>query len=240
MSNHIATMLRFELKYKLSKEQCDYVKQALVGHMSVDSYGKTTIVSLYYDTPDYFLIRTSIEKPRFKEKIRTRSYGLVTEGDRMFLEVKRKVEGIVYKRRVKTTEHEAEAFFKFKSNLTEEGQIAREICYTRDYYKNLQPALMILYDRYAYLQDNSDLRVTIDENPRYRFEDLNLHTSTEGISILLPGEAILEIKVQSAMPVWLSNILVEGKIYQTSFSKVGEAFKKYYATLTSEERKSTL
>lgn len=240
MLNHIATMLRYEFKYMLSKEQCDYIKQSLVGHMSIDSYGKTTIVSLYYDTPDLYLIRTSVEKPKFKEKIRTRAYGLVTNGDKIFLEVKRKVNGIVYKRRVKTSEQEAADFFAFKSNLSEGSQIAREICYTRDFYKNLQPAIMILYDRYAYLQDNSDLRVTIDENPRYRTEDLNLHTSTEGTSLLPPGGAILEIKVQGAMPLWLTKILAEGKIYKTSFSKVGEAYKKCYATITSIERKSAL
>ena len=240
MKSHIATMLRKEYKYRLSKEQCDYIKEALVGHMSVDMYGKTTIISIYYDTPEHLLIRRSIEKPRFKEKVRIRAYGLVGDDDKVFVEVKRKVRGVVYKRRVKSTEREAEKFFRFESDLAEGGQIAHEISYTRDYYKNLKPKLMILYDRTAYIQDSSDLRITIDENPRYRTDSLNLHTSIEGISILSPGEAILEIKAQSSLPLWLTNILVSGKIYRTSFSKVGEAFKKYHATLASEERKSVL
>ena len=70
--------------------------------MQIDEFGLHPIASLYYDTPDYRLIRTSVEKPAFKEKIRLRSYGLAVEGSPVYLELKRKAYGIVYKRRVKT------------------------------------------------------------------------------------------------------------------------------------------
>ena len=63
-------------------------------------------------------------------------------------------------------------------------------------------------------------------NPRYRTDDLNLHTSMDGIPLLENGGAILEIKVQHSVPLWLSEILSKGNIYQTSFSKVGTAHKK--------------
>ena len=96
----------------------------------------------------------------------------------------------------------------------------------RDYYKNLVPACLIIYDRTAYYEPNGSLRLTIDENPRYRIEDLDLKTSLEGNSLLPEGWAILEIKVQFAMPLWLSRILDTGKIYKTSFSKYGEAYKR--------------
>lgn len=238
--DNIVTMKRYELKFLLNQEQCDYVKKTLIGHMKMDNYGKTTIASVYYDTPDFRLIRTSLEKPRYKEKIRTRSYGIAKGNDKVFLEVKRKLEGVVYKRRVKTTEDEAEKFFKFESNLSDDSQIAREICYFRDYYRNLQPSIVIISDRCAYLQEDGDIRLTIDENPRYRTDNLNLHSSTDGTLLLPPGSSILEIKVQAAMPLWLTNLLTEGKIYKTSFSKVGEAYKKYLANLISEERKSSL
>ena len=234
----INTMLRTELKYVLTKAQLDYLKTALKEHMKVDKYGQTSIASIYYDTPDYRLIRTSIEKPTFKEKIRLRAYGLVKDNDHVFLEVKRKAEGLVYKRRVTTTEEMANKFFNDECDKKCEDQIGREIMYFKKYYQKLIPAFMVIYDRTAYEEINGDLRLTIDENPRYRIAHLDLHTSMEGTPLLDEGSAILEIKAQEVMPLWLVSILSKGQIYQTSFSKVGEAYKK--EILSKEERKQNL
>lgn len=222
----IVVMKRYEMKYILSPEQTTFLKEKLVGHMVLDKYGLTSIASLYYDTPDYRLIRASIEKPPFKEKIRLRSYGLATDDSPVFLELKRKTKKIVYKRRVASTIPNVEAFFRGDGEICADGQIAREITYFRDYYKRLVPSCLVIYDRNAYFEPNGDLRLTIDYNPRYRVKDLNLSTSMEGISLLKEGYAILEVKVQQAMPLWLSAILAEGKIYKTSFSKYGEAYKR--------------
>lgn len=103
VSNPIVVMKRYELKYIMNKEQTEFFKKSVEGHMKIDKFGLTSIASLYYDTPNYRLIRTSIEKPAFKEKIRLRSYGLATESSPVFLELKRKAYGIVYKRRVQST-----------------------------------------------------------------------------------------------------------------------------------------
>ena len=222
----IVVMKRYELKYILTREQTDYLKKALEGHMVLDQYGRTSIASLYYDTPDYRLIRTSIEKPPFKEKIRLRSYGMATDSSPVFLELKRKTQRVVYKRRVTTTIPAVEAFFNCEGEICADGQIAREISYFRDYYKYLVPSCLIIYDRVAYFQPDGDLRLTIDYNPRYRVDDLNLTTSMDGVSLLGEGYTILEIKVQQAMPLWLSHILDEGKIRKGSFSKYGEAYKQ--------------
>ena len=234
MAEAIVTMKRYEIKYILSKEQVDFIKKELVGHMEVDEYGLTSIASIYYDTPDYRLIRTSIAKPPFKEKIRLRSYGLSKPGGKVFLELKRKAEGIVYKRRVVTTEDRVNQFFAYEGNITADGQIAREITYFRNYYNRLVPAILIIYDRLAYYQPNGDLRLTIDHNPRYRTKDLNLTTSMEGKSLLPEGGALLEIKVQKSMPLWLTDILTRGHIYKSSFSKVGEAYKAQMKLLMQE------
>lgn len=224
MGEPITTMKRYELKYVLSKEQYEFLTRELVGHMEIDEYGLTSIASIYYDTPDYRLIRTSIEKPPFKEKIRLRSYGLAKPGGKVFLELKRKADSIVYKRRVVTTEESVNRFFAYEEDVTANGQIARELTYFRNYYKTLVPQILIIYDRVAYKEPNGDLRLTIDQNPRYRTSDLNLYTSMDGKSLLPPGGAILEIKIQQSMPLWLSDILSRGKIYKSSFSKVGTAY----------------
>ena len=225
----ITVMKRYELKYLLSAEQTDFLKRQLVGHMEVDQYGRTSIASLYYDTPSYQLIRTSVERPLFKEKIRLRSYGIASEDSPVFLELKRKAYDIVYKRRVETTIPLVHKFFSGEADICAPGQINREITTFRDHYRTLVPACLIIYDRTAYYEPGGDLRLTIDENPRYRTDDLTLTKSMDGTSLLKGGWTILEIKVQEAMPLWLAGILSEGRIYKGSFSKYGEAYRQQLA-----------
>jgi len=228
----ISVMKRYELKYHLTKEQLKTFQERISKYMKIDEYGLTSIASLYYDTIDYRLINKSIEKPKYKEKVRLRSYGLAKENTKTFLEVKRKCEGVVYKRRISLLESEAESFFEGESiNKT---QIGRELDAVREQYGYLEPKYLIIYDRIAYYQNDSDLRITLDINPRYRTTDLNLHTSMEGIPLLKEGEAILEIKIQNSIPLWLVEILSQEKIYKTSFSKVGTAHKKERGNWTNK------
>lgn len=226
VSNPIVVMKRYEMKYLLSPEQTEYFKKSVENYMKIDKFGLTSIASLYYDTPDYRLIRTSLEKPPFKEKIRLRSYGIATEESPVFLELKRKAYGIVYKRRVQSTIPLVQKFFDCEGDICAGGQINREITTFRDYYESLVPACMIIYDRIAYFQPDGDLRLTIDHNPRYRYEDLDLRKSMDGISLLQKGWTILEVKVQQSVPLWLCEILTKGRIYKNSFSKYGEAYKQ--------------
>ena len=226
VENPIVVMKRYELKYIISPEQKEFFLERLKGHMEEDAFGKTSIASLYYDTPNYRLIRTSLEKPMFKEKIRLRSYGMATDTSPVFLELKRKAYGIVYKRRVQTTIPLVKNFFDGNGDICAGGQINTEITYFRDFYKNLVPSCLIIYDRTAYFEPGGDLRLTIDENPRYRVKDLDLRVSMEGISLLPEGYSIMEIKVQQAMPLWLTSILSDGRIYKASFSKYGAAYEQ--------------
>jgi len=191
----IAVMKRYELKYYLSEDQLSYFLKQIKQYMKVDKYGLTTIASLYFDTPNFRLINKSIEKPKYKEKLRLRSYGLAKKSSPTFLEIKRKSDGIVYKRRTSLLEDEAYELIRTKEGKDNE-QISRELEAFVENYQNLEPKYLIIYDRLAYYRDNSDLRITIDKNPRYRTKDLNLHTSMEGTPLLNEGGAILEVKVQ--------------------------------------------
>ncbi len=226
----ITVMQRVEWKYILNAQQTQFFCERLKGHMEPDAYGLTTIQSLYYDTPDKRLVRTSIEKPEFKEKIRLRAYGMATDRTPVYLELKRKAFGIVYKRRVQATLPEVRQFFAGTLDLDEDGQIDREITYFRDYYKKLEPACMILYDRTAYYEPDGDLRLTIDRNPRYRIDALSFDHAPVGIPLFNPGDTILEVKVQDTIPLWLVRILSEGKIRRGSISKYGEAYRRSMQT----------
>lgn len=223
--NPISVMQRVEMKYILNARQAAALLRGLEGHMVADAFGLTSIASLYYDTPDRRLIRASLEKPPFKEKLRLRSYGPASETSPVFLELKRKANGTVYKRRVRSTIPAVEQFFAGEAEAPD-GQIDRELAAFRDYYDNLAPACLIIYDRTAYYEPDGELRLTIDANPRYRIERLDLTSGPDGIPLLPQGSAILEIKVQSAVPLWLTRILSRDKIYQSGFSKYGEAYKR--------------
>ena len=236
VSDPIVVMKRYEMKYIMNEDQTEYFKRSIEGHMKEDKFGLCSIASLYYDTPNYRLIRESIEKPPFKEKIRLRSYGLATESSPVFLELKRKAYGIVYKRRVQTTIPLVNKFFYGEGDICAGGQINREITTFRDHYQTLVPACLIIYDRIAYFQPDGDLRLTIDHAPRYRYEQLDLTTSMQGDLLLGKGSTILEIKVQQSVPLWLSSILSKGKIYKGSFSKYGEAYRQQLLKAQKERK----
>ena len=242
MSEPIIVMKRYELKYLLNARQAEALRRRIAGRMEEDQFGRTTIASLYYDTPDRRLVRASLEKPEFKEKLRARSYGPVTGDSPVFLELKRKAGGIVYKRRVCSTLPAVEAFLAGAAAPDAGSQIGRELTAFRDGYGALEPACLILYDRTAYFEPGGDLRLTIDENPRYRMRRPTLNDFDGCEALLAPGGAVLELKVQSAMPLWLARTLSEEGIRKTSFSKYGEAWRREraFTAPTLTERKTEL
>ena len=232
-------MLRKECKYILTKKQYEGLLQAIDGHMILDQYGLTSIASIYFDTDSDLLTRRSIEKPAFKEKIRLRSYGLAKPDKDCFLELKRKAQGIVYKRRIAISEDQAYLFMSGGCGLLQDGQIQREITYFRDLYRCLKPRFLILYERKAYYNnEDPNLRITFDENVRYRANELNLHTSMEGEDLLPEGSVLMEIKALNPYPKWLHEPLTELRIFQTSFSKVGAAYNIELAKLLAFRRQA--
>ena len=225
---------RYEYKYLVSRSQRRYIEQQIRLHrMQEDEYGETTICNIYYDTPDYRLIRRSIEKPVYKEKLRLRSYGRAGENDTVFLELKKKFDGIVYKRRISLGLQDATRFLSGMAPLPKEGQIPRELEYFYKYYGNLQPSMYLSYDRVAWFSKyDKNLRVTFDQDIAFRNWDMHLSSAPGGRQLLNPGESVMEIKVAGAMPLWLVDILNSTGVQKTSFSKYGRA----YLTILSEQK----
>lgn len=218
---------RRELKFLLSDDQCMVVQEALQQRMEPDSYGKNTICNLYYDTSDFRLIRHSLEHPVYKEKLRLRSYGRAGIDSDVYLELKKKYNGIVYKRRVKVTEAEGTDFMNGTGTLHKQSQITREIQYFRDFYKTLRPKVYLCYDREAWYDPvDRGFRMTLDRNARYRTVDMKLSSPYGGDEILEQGQTLLEVKAEGAVPLWLVNLLTDQQIYKTQFSKYGRAYEK--------------
>ena len=217
---------RHEIKYMLTRSQKDALLKVMEPYMKLDQYGRTTIRNIYYDTPNYRLIRRSIEQPVYKEKLRLRSYAQVAPGGDVFVELKKKFKKVVYKRRLVMSAPDAGSWLAGDNSLTPPTQIGEEIRYFRDFYGELKPTVFLSYEREAfYSLDGSDFRITLDENILARDRDLDLCSEAYGTSILQPELTLLEVKAPGAIPLWLTTFLSENKIYKTSFSKYGTAYR---------------
>lgn len=217
------TFQRYEYKYLVNKYQYDALLDELSEHgFAIDSYGATSIQSLYYDTPEDLLILRSLQKPVYKEKLRLRCYGTNIDDSNVFLEIKKKYDGIIYKRRIKTTEDEALSFIANRQDY--ETQIGKELNCFRDTYKSLMPKMLIVYEREAFYGKDTELRITFDSNIRYRTDDLNLRNPKDGTNVLDSDMRVMEIKSSKAYPLWLVKILSDNQIYKSSFSKYGTAY----------------
>ena len=220
-----AVFKRYEIKYLLTAAQKEEILQVMAPHMAIDQYGRTTIRNVYFDTDSYRLIRRSIEKPVYKEKLRIRSYRKAAIGDKVFVELKKKYNGVVYKRRISMTENRAMAWLRGEMPPPD-TQIGREVEYFRTYYNPLLPTVFLSYQREAYYSlDGSDFRVTFDDHIYARRDRLSLSEEPGGQSILPEGMVLMEVKTSGAIPLWLTKHLTKSRIFKTSFSKYGTAYQ---------------
>lgn len=227
MGNTKLTFERYEKKYLLSREKVEALRREMDAHLVPDEYFQSTVCSIYYDTDDFRLIRHSLDAPVYKEKLRLRSYNVPTEDGIVFLELKKKYKGVVYKRRVPLRAAEAEDYLSGRSHPEKDGQVLREI----DWFLKMNPVkprAFIACDRSAYVaKDDRELRITFDENMRWRESDLTITHGSEGEPLVKPGEVLMEIKFPEAAPLWLAELLSRLTVFPTSFSKYGISYKNY-------------
>ncbi len=222
----ITVFKRYELKYLITAEEKAYLLSHMAPYMALDDYGRTTIRNVYYDTENYRLIRRSLDRPSYKEKLRIRSYRLVSGEDTVFVELKKKAKGIVYKRRIPLPERVATDWVSGRTPAPEDSQIAREISYVLGFYGGLRPACFLSYEREAYYAlDGSDFRVTFDENILARTDALSLCREAKGTPLLGEGMTLMEIKCAGGLPLWMVRALSAKRIYKSSFSKYGTAYR---------------
>lgn len=216
---------RVERKYLVDDRQFQVLCQALETRMEEDRYSDYMIHNIYYDTDDYYLIRTSLERPAYKEKLRLRCYGKPSWDGPCFVELKKKYQGVVYKRRLELGLDEARSWLDQGRPLCADSQIGREIAWTRDRWQ-LKPKMALTYHRLAlHGIENPELRVTFDDDIRWRDWDLDLTHPMDGPCLLVPGQRLMELKVPGALPLWLAELLDRLEVYAVSFSKYGRAYE---------------
>ena len=220
---------RYELKYILTSVQKERICQAIAPYMQPEKYGKTTVRNVYFDTDSYRLIRRSIEKPAYKEKLRVRSYAQATDDSTVFVELKRKYNDVVYKRRIPLCERDAMRWLCRDISSPFDTQIAREIDYFLAFYESLRPAVFLSYERESYVNKEvgGDFRVTFDEHILQRQTDLSLTSPVYGEPLLPEGKVLMELKCAGGIPLWMVALLSEEHIYKTSFSKYGTAYSQF-------------
>lgn len=216
---------RREMKYMIDEDIFSELREIMKEEMTADEHGRSTVCSLYFDTPDYLLIRRSLDHPRYKEKLRLRSYGVAKDDTDVFVEIKKKYNSIVYKRRVSMTDAEAKRYL-LQHEQVMDTQITREIDYCMKRYEGIAPAMLLTYEREAYYAAHDhDFRITFDRNILWRDYDLSLGAGIYGKPILKGNQVLMEVKAAQGIPLWMVRFLSERKIYKTSFSKYGTAYR---------------
>ena len=229
MADLITSFERREFKYFLDGDQYAALMDILRQHMEEDEYGEHTISNIFFDTDTYEVTRASIEKPVYKEKLRVRAYGTPDpETGTVFIELKKKYNKVVYKRRILVTIPEAHAFLSDGvTPASADPQITGEIARFMELHRPTAK-VFLCYDRMALFgKDDPDLRITFDRNLRWRDTDLSLCAGAWGEPVLPDARVLMEIKVPGVMPLWLAQALSELKIYRTSFSKIGVCYKTF-------------
>ncbi len=229
---------RYENKYLLTDAAYRKLLLQLLEYMELDDYNKQhefySITNLYYDTPSNTIIRHSLSKPKYKEKLRLRAYGTPSADAKVYLEIKKKVFGLVNKRRTALKLNEAYDFVRTGVQPEPQSymnqQVIREISYLMSQY-DLHPAVYLSYDRKAlFSKENRDLRITFDTNIVCRRHELQLEKGSYGEQLLEPGQWLMEVKAENTIPLWLSRLLSENGMYRTGFSKYGNEYKKMIRT----------
>ncbi len=217
---------RYEKKYMLTQEQYLAVKRGMALYMKPDAHPNYTICNIYYDTEHYDLVRASLEKPVYKEKLRLRSYGVPDSQAPVFVEIKKKYDDVVYKRRITMEEQDAAAYLQ-GGQKGDGSQIGREIDWFLKFYQP-EPKVFIAYDREAYAAaDGGELRITFDTGLRVRSSDVDLCCGDYGIPLLSSRLILMEIKIPGTAPLWLSELLSANQVFPVSFSKYGTYYKQF-------------
>lgn len=225
---------RVEKKYLIDAAIKARLLESITKHMQKDGYYQSQVFNIYFDTDNYDLIIQSIEQPKYKIKLRARSYGGY---DKVFFEIKTKLRGkennVGYKRRVLVTKQDYDtlveghqtmlALAAQKIERPADLQIAREVDHLISHL-HLKPKILVYYDRESYINEDS-LRITFDENLSYRQENLKFVKNPHDKHYFNHEKnIIMEIKAPGVMPLWLVRELSAEKVYPQRFSKIGNIY----------------
>ena len=226
---------RYEKKFLLSTSQQEALLARIANDIKADVFDQYLVQSLYLDTPRWEVVRNSIEKPLYKEKMRLRCYEReLTKKTMLFLELKKKYDGRIYKRRVVFPASELMGCNSLEALvMKKDSPIAKEL----GFYLKVNPVANKMYissERKTFVgTKEANLRLTFDEEIKFRTTDLHFLKPHVGTAILASHEVLLEIKTPFGMPIWLARVLSELNIFPISFSKYGHCYQILQKEMTN-------
>lgn len=227
MAGFTSRFERVEQKYLLDESKYNTLFEAISGHITPDEFGESQVCNIYYDTPDWRIVRRSIRKPLYKEKLRLRTYGIPNSDSYAFVEIKKKINGVVYKRRAYLRYANALDYLAGKCEPEKKNQVTGEVDWFLHSYEGIRPAMIVAYKRTAFFGiDDPDLRITFDRDITWRTEKLDISKGVSGNGLLPHDKILMEIKMKGSMPLWLARCLSDNEIYTIPFSKYGMAYSK--------------
>ena len=236
----IENFSRYEFKFPVKYDDMDRMLDDLAPYVGQDEHtdenGYYTISSIYLDNDTWQCFYETINRDKYRQKVRLRVYGSVDNNSICFFELKAKFKGLVGKRRVKMRLGDAMTFIK-ECNAGHDPDINTFECSNRQILKelkhiiltkSLKPTVVVSYERLAlFSKDDPDLRITFDVNIRTRDTELDLTKGTGGDYVTSEDTAILEVKTSKNIPYWLVGILKKYNYKDQTFSKYCSHFSKY-------------
>lgn len=230
----ISTFKRYEKKYLINSRQMSELMPLLLKYMDYDAYcrggDKYTIYNIYYDSVNSDIIRENSNASSYKEKLRLRSYYPKNgPDDTVFLELKKKENGIGNKRRIALKQREVDDLLYRAVPPSGDSYLERQVTAEILYFLSnnpVRPAVYIQYDRLALFgREDGEFRMTFDDNIRARRKDFSFGPADDDELLLEADMYIMEVKFLGAMPVWLAKKLSEMSIFSRGFSKYGTEYK---------------
>ena len=217
---------RHECKYFVSPDALPALRAMSRPFVRPDEYTKRairhryTLSSLYLDGPDLPLFRGTVEGHRNRFKLRLRTYS-DDPGSPVFAEMKKRVDRIVRKLRVKIDRELAGRIARGEAPLTNaDPKVSEFLAAMRDI--DARPMLRVRYDREAYESSAHDpVRMTFDSALCFAAPDPDapFRIGGEGWRQTPLSGTILELKFTDRCPSWMTRIVDELQLCRESIPK---------------------
>jgi len=226
---------RWELKYVVTVKQMYQLMHALKNYVVLDENGDDglyKIKSIYYDSHDFKFYHEKMNGNKYRQKVRLRGYNNVAYNDDVYFEIKQRYNTTVQKRRAELKLSDAYELMKHPLDAEQYADKKRivldEIRYLSSMHA-LEAKAIVSYDRKAYMGKYEDgLRITFDTNLKCRKENLNLEEYHKEKYFVHPSLAVLEIKTNEKVPIWLVSLIQRFEIEAHRVSKYCLSVEKLY------------
>ena len=235
-------MYRDEIKFKISKNMAEVLKQRLSLVMDIDTHSKESdntyhIRSIYFDDLDSTAFYEKVDGVEFRRKYRIRIYNL--DDSFIKLECKHKDNAKTYKESMTIDKSIAQrlincdiddmiiddlkgsSFYGIDDNevyLNEDNLLRKFVIEMK--LRQLKPSIIVDYKRLAFTYPISDVRITFDYNVKsgnYGKDIFNPFIQT--YEMLNENELVLEVKYNEILPAQIAKILSTVPTYRQAVSK---------------------